>query len=252
MTDDRKQNLVSKIKKLFDLADPTRGGTEAEVELAMQRARSLMAKYNLTMSEIQFQSKDDLTEQTITIEEHLAHHQRGNVSLRKWEMWLGSVVDVVCTTTHFYRTQNWGREKHCRLFFVGDGTDAQVAGALWSIFRSSILKQARRYLGKGYSPAHRNYSEGFVLRMYERVQETNTVSEQADLEMGLTKDDKEVVALMVVSKKSAIEQWREQQGFRKRRRSSSFGSYDSDAYQKGYEDGGKINLSKDNMLNGGK
>lgn len=44
--------IISKIAKLLELADAGRGGTEAERELATQRAQELMLKYNIEQSEL--------------------------------------------------------------------------------------------------------------------------------------------------------------------------------------------------------
>lgn len=44
------ENIISKIQKLFALAE--RGGTEAEAENAMRRAQEMLLKYNLSMADV--------------------------------------------------------------------------------------------------------------------------------------------------------------------------------------------------------
>lgn len=46
------EKILGKIAKLLELGDETRGGTQAERELATQRAHELMLKYNIEQHEI--------------------------------------------------------------------------------------------------------------------------------------------------------------------------------------------------------
>lgn len=57
--------IIDRIAKLLELADPTRGGTKAERELATQRAHEMMLKYNIEQSEVSGRSaKSDVNEST--------------------------------------------------------------------------------------------------------------------------------------------------------------------------------------------
>jgi hypothetical protein len=48
--------IIDKVRKLLELADETRGGTEAERNLAAERAAELMAKHNLAQGDLTGQS----------------------------------------------------------------------------------------------------------------------------------------------------------------------------------------------------
>lgn len=50
--------LIAKINALLNLADETRGGTEHERDVAMQKAQELMLKHNIQMGELIGQSAD--------------------------------------------------------------------------------------------------------------------------------------------------------------------------------------------------
>jgi hypothetical protein len=51
-----KENIIEKIQKLLALADESRGGTEAERELATKRAHELMLKHNIDSFSVSDQS----------------------------------------------------------------------------------------------------------------------------------------------------------------------------------------------------
>jgi hypothetical protein len=72
------QNIIEKIRKLLELADEERGGTEAERELAAQRAQELMLKHNIEMGELKGQSAEgDVGEEGEFIKGSMAEWQVG-------------------------------------------------------------------------------------------------------------------------------------------------------------------------------
>jgi hypothetical protein len=234
-----KQKIVEKLRKLFTLADPSRGGTEAEVMLAMQRAQEIMAKYNLSTADIKGkEGSDDSHEERVSFGEDICKSKASGFTT--WEKWLASTVDVICVTSHFYR---FGTS----LIFIGTATDCAVAKALWNLFQKSILKQARSHLGGGYNASHRNYAEGFVMKLWERVNRKQSASD-----LHLTQEEAKIVALVVVGKKEALTQHiQSHYRFKKSKKRVANGSYESAAYSQGYTDGGKMNLSRDRLFKGG-
>lgn len=63
-------NIIDTIEKLLALADPARGGTDAEREVAMQKAQKLMQKHNLDFAAISSNKRSadgDVTDNDIII-----------------------------------------------------------------------------------------------------------------------------------------------------------------------------------------
>lgn len=246
MTTSDRDKIMDRLKKLFALADPSRGATENEVFVALKRAKELMARHNLSMAQVTKEIKEDKTAPKISIIEGEAHTRKGNISLKKYEQWLAHVIDELCDTKHLYYTVRAvaQRFQKCRLVFVGEQTDCAVAAQMWNIFRTTIHKHARAYCGKGFTPSHRSYCEGFVARLYKRSRELKPK------DLGLTKEEGKSVALVVVNKRDALQQWWDSQQFKSKRKSNAqSGKMDYDAYDKGYEDGGRMDLGRDNRLN---
>lgn len=236
-----KDNLIEKIRKLFALADPERGGTEAEVMVAMERAKSLMAKHNLSMAEVAV--ADDAVGKMPEgphIIEMVGLTRKHCVVLRKWEMWLAAVVDQICGTNHFYRANRHriSSLQRCVLIWAGDETDCHVAAALWPILRKSILAQSKERLGPGYRPIHRNYCEGFVVRLFERA--------KAAKAQDLTAQQEQTLALVVRSKADALATYVAGLGLRTTRESRS-GAQHSEAHEMGYADGEHMSLSTNGL-----
>ena len=80
-------DIINKIQKLLNLADPPRGGMSGEVETAMAMANNLMLKHNIAMSEV---SK---SEPEIKIVDQGAKIQHNPW---KWETLLGLVFQPLC------------------------------------------------------------------------------------------------------------------------------------------------------------
>jgi hypothetical protein len=142
--------VLDKVKKLLALAQSP---SEAEAAAALAKASVLLAKYGLSMAEVQ--QEEDVQEAV------LLEKQR----LRVWESFL---VSVVCKATFtealHYRTQAVGR-----ILLIGREVNIVTARELFTYLHRQIL-----ILGRAHSPtiAHvDSFRQGLVQRIGERLAE---------------------------------------------------------------------------------
>ena len=142
--------VLDKVKKLLALA---KSPSEAEAAAALAKASVLLAKYGLSMAEVQ--QEEDVQEAVLLEKKRL----------RAWESFL---VSVVCKATFtealHYRTQAVGR-----ILLIGREVNIVTAKELFSYLHRLIL-----ILGRAHSPsiAHvDSFRQGLVQRIGERLAE---------------------------------------------------------------------------------
>tara|TARA_R110002020_G_scaffold2230_3_gene10387 strand:+ start:4060 stop:4752 length:693 start_codon:yes stop_codon:yes gene_type:complete len=226
-----KAKLINKIVKLFRLGDANRSHTtEGELLAAMTKARELMAKHNISMVEVEGRlDESKVNELRIKVSEHKAYTRKG-----KFARYDHPIMNAVATLTdtRVYMKSS-GEYQSC--MFVGDETDAHIAGELYGIMLSSLRKFTRQACGKGWSRYHTDYALGFGVR----------VSDRAKTEALKSKESSQSVALVVTKKNEALTKYMDTLGLvqaktRDRRMSQE--------YNRGYQDGSKMNLSFDKNL----
>jgi hypothetical protein len=134
-----------------------------------------------------------------------------------------------------------GGAVYCSMKFVGEQTDAQLASELHLIILDGVRKAARQQYGSGWSNAHTSYAIGFGQRLADRAKDMQDVP--------LTPAEQTTMALVIRGKDEAINQWLADTGVRegKRRRG---GAIDPWAYNMGYQDGARYNLTTRRTLRG--
>jgi hypothetical protein len=101
------QRIIDKIQKLLRLADPERGGTDAERELALQRANELMAKHNLEQFELTEQSAPgDVQQENDTI----------SGSNNQWKVTFMLATADVCLVSGYYQAVG---KRQWKVVFIG-------------------------------------------------------------------------------------------------------------------------------------
>lgn len=85
--------IIEKIRKLLELADETRGGTEAERELAAKRAQELMLKHNLESADLIGQSAPGDVQDGV---------ERIEGSMAEWQVSLILGIGDACFVSGFY------------------------------------------------------------------------------------------------------------------------------------------------------
>lgn len=236
-----RESIVSKIVKLFALADPSRGGSEHEVALAMAKAKELMAQHGIYLSDVQAhgtkEQKAEAAKEDVK-SKNQAYERKGRTTLRTWESHLASAVNVICETGSFITA--WaGGTKSVRLIFYGTQTDVAVASALYKILHETARRWAKDTLGGSYGPDHRNYCEGFAYRIWERAHEP----------VRLSSGQTQQYALVRQTKQQMLASFREELGLvAKRKSGGGHGAYNPEARAAGYRDGGRVDLGVKNRL----
>ena len=220
-----REKLVSKVVKLFRLGDASRSHTtEGELLAAITKARELMALHNISMVEVEG-SLDEakVNELRIKVKEHSAYTRKGKFA--RYDHPIMTAVSVL-TDTRVYLRNNGGYQS---CMFVGEETDAHIAGELYPVLLPSLRKFTRVECGSGWSKYHTDYAMGFGNRVIERARES----------LKKEKSNKSM-ALVVTKKNEALSQYMKGLNLAAtRKRSRQY----SQEYYKGYRDGSKMNLS---------
>jgi hypothetical protein len=140
--------VMEKVKKLLALA---KSPSEAEAAAALAKASVLLAKYGLSMAEVQ---RDEDIQEAILLEKK---------RLRVWESILVSVIcKATFTTPLHYRNDSVGR-----LLLIGREVNIATARELFAYLHRLIL-----ILGRAHSPqiAHvESFRQGLAYRIGERL-----------------------------------------------------------------------------------
>ena len=138
----------------------------------------------------------------------------------------------ILTDTEVYM-KNSGGYQSC--MFVGEKTDAHIAGELYSVLLPSLRRFTRNVCGKGWSRDHTDYALGFGARVVERARK----------HVELNKQQEKSMALVVTKKKEALSSFMETLNLMpsKRKRISA-----NDQYILGYRDGSKMDLGHSHRI----
>jgi len=220
-----REKLINKVVKLFRLGDASRSHTtEGELLAAITKARELMALHNIAMVEVEGSlDETKVNELRIKVKEHSAYTRKG-----KFARYDHPIMHAVCilTDTKVYLKNDDG---HQSCMFVGDETDAHIAGELYLVLLPSLRRFTRIECGSGWSRYHTDYALGFGKRVIERAQ-ASVKKEESNQSM----------ALVVTKKNEALSHYMKKLKLapaRQRNRDMS------DQYYRGYRDGTKMDLS---------
>ncbi len=155
------ESIVEKIKKLLALADGNQN--EHEREVAMQFAMDLLAKHNLTMSQIEC----DISKlSTIEID--------GDFRL---EPWIRRILQAACKLyyTEFYISQRIDYFRHCQVsvpVFIGSAENIAVTIDVATWLVNSVRKESNRVYKDSYE--RRSFRLGAADRIVARALEMVT------------------------------------------------------------------------------
>jgi hypothetical protein len=147
MMEQASEELLAKVRKLMALGESP---SEAEAASALEKARTLLARYGLSLSDV------DTKESEVT-ESVLLEKKR----LRKWEAHL---VFVVCEST-FTQALHVTQGDASRVLLIGREVNAVSAAELFAYLHLVVLKLGRTH-GKDV-----NHLESFKLGVVSRIGE---------------------------------------------------------------------------------
>lgn len=162
MEDFNKDRVLARVKKMLALANDA-AATEGERDNALRMAHATLAKYNLSMAQVD--ATGGISEDRIV----------GDFELREYA-WMRSVAHAIgelffCIM--FYRKT---QVKHARYTFVGKDSNARTAVEMTRFILSSIdregMRQARNIPGESPRGNYwRSFCKGAAARIYQRCQE---------------------------------------------------------------------------------
>lgn len=223
-----RNKVLEQIKKCFALA----GGStnEGEVEAALAAARRLMDKYDVSEAEVQLKATRE--ENATKVVETEGFKRAG--SLEAMDMMLAQGVATLCHCVGMRLINKMLGEE--RMIFIGFQRDTAIAAALCEQLRIVMRSLARGKLGKKWSSAHVQYCYGFATRIFYRAQD-------------LVRTSAPNTGAIVLCKSDAIAAYRDQK-YKSVKPGKPVKINDSEAYLKGYSDGGNVALTT-NSLEGG-
>jgi hypothetical protein len=159
-------SIVQKIRKLLALADSNKNSHEHEREVAMQAALDLLAKHNLSMTQVENTALDIRPEEI-----HLDI---------KLDPWIRDILSAACRLyyTDYYMTgtRNWQGRVERHPVFVGTAENIAVTidVATWLI--NSIREESNRLYKDAYE--RRSFRVGAADRILRRSLEIRTTERQ--------------------------------------------------------------------------
>jgi hypothetical protein len=226
LKDDR-DRIIERIKKCLRKADSTRNTSVEEVEVAVAMAQKLMNEYNIKQSEVILDADDKLNEPVGEFDIGGKWH-----TYTKWKVRLTQVVKILCSVECYYKHIDYSPV--CSLIFVGLDGDCKLAAALYRV----LLKTVDRMI-KDFDGHKASYGRGVVDRLVTRAKEESHKTSQSST--ATTK-----YGLMVIAKDVEIKAVLKSKGVC----SKPARNYraDADSFDRGWEDGGRIDLGTKNRL----
>lgn len=185
--------ILEKIKKLLDLANPDNRGTEGEMQSAFSMAQKLLKKHHLSMSQVA-ELDDESTTHTgfFELTEVEVVKYAANI-LPKWmEILIRSVNSVSETKTLIKRSPRAGSSYgNLSIVFVGDSLDVLSASELFTFLKNTVSKLSTAHCNdfEGKHKYWRSFAEGCSTKILERAIE---LEERFDEKFNHTADDLDV------------------------------------------------------------
>ena len=142
MTQDTREDVIEKVRKILAKADPSRNDCEAEAANALRIAKRLMAEHGLDTADIEVSGEDA---------------EDGNFNFVNCQneteykgFYVNHIINAVATitSTRAFRTahhQADGRHIKYRVTFCGTETDAAVASAMFTMLLGMTKARARSF-----------------------------------------------------------------------------------------------------------
>jgi len=233
MVDANKDKILDRIVKLFRLGSADANTTEAEMMLAISRAKEMMARHNLSMAEVE--SKLGTPEHVSQLRDRVKEYTAYTRKISDFAYYDYNVASCVMTLTGTRAIVSSGKNRWDGLStmqFIGMEEDVAIAAEIFIIFLEAVRRAARSTYGSGWSSRHTAYAIGFSSRMARRAQEAGNQ---------LSREEASTMALIVLDKDTAIDQYLQQKGTKPSTRKPRIA--DGDAFARGYADGANMNLS---------
>lgn len=149
--------VLERVKKMIALGNDA-AATEAERETALRMAYNLLAKYNLSLSDLPEDSSNEARERQDVV-----------ISADRWARSLAQAVAKLFFCKYFYsQTGTSGKDKHC---FVGRQSNVITARYMSEFLIKSVKRESTSRYKSPTSPHGRSFCVGTVDSIRKRVEE---------------------------------------------------------------------------------
>ncbi len=221
------EKIIDRVKKMMALANCA-GATEGERDNALRMAYNLLAKHNLTMSEVDAHN---------TTPEENRESQKATFVVYPWARQIAGLVGSLFFCNYYFMRSGSG--KQATHVFIGKASNAATAQYMSEFVVKSVCREAARLYGSAISPEARCFAIGVVRKLQERIRE---------IKDSLNKESVVGTALALINldkaEREANSLWLAEQGIKLRTSAShQKGVTDSDAYHAGKDFGSRVSLS---------
>lgn len=149
-----KEKMLEKIKELLNLGDSSRNNSDQEAQAAMLKAQELMAKYDISIEEVEGEE-----------EEVYAHEECEH----KWDY--AYRIPLANVLGKNFRCMVYCRGKS--VVFMGHASDAQICKATFEFAYKFIQRQGNAIYNKKYAMGRptkgvfNSYAHGFIVGLNE-------------------------------------------------------------------------------------
>lgn len=235
MSNDKKKKMIEKVKKLLSLSDSP---NEHEAILAARRAKDILDKYNLTMTEID----------TPEINENV--YDTGSIQIKNWLAFLANGVAKNFNSQIYMvkgiRKTNWNRNgKNAKLVFVGSELDLEIVNYVFGYLKKTVETMTDNYLKSLPNRTNINkktlknsYVLGLVSEINKKITEFAKKDDVSDEMSASGKTGKE----LIIIKKDAIGEFLKDKNLKSKKRNTS--KVNGEAYNKGGADGKNVSINR--------
>lgn len=225
-TDDK---VINRLKKMLALAN-NNGATEGERAAALQQSYTLLAKYNLTMAQVDAHNS---TPQ----EQRMA--EKAAFPVYPWARRIAGQVAGLFFCKYYFMRKDTG--KQATHVFIGKESNAATAQYMAEYVVRSVMKEAAKMYGSAIAPEARNFAEGVASKLYDRIKEIKDSFNKQEPDAPGTAL---VLASLYDSEAGANDAWLDALGVKLRtKKTSSKGVTDSAAFYAGRDFGSTVSLA---------
>lgn len=221
------EKIIDRVKKMLALAHDG-GAMEGERDNALRMAYNLLAKYNLSMNQVEAHDSNPPEGR---------ESQKATFVVYPWARSIAGLVGSLFFCNYYFMRSGTGKQAtHC---FIGKASNAATAQYMSEFVVKSVCREAARLYGSAIAPEARCFAVGVVRKLQERIKE---------IKDSLNTESKPGTALALINIDKAERQanslWLADQGVKlKHSASRSKGVTDSGAYHAGKDFGARVSLS---------
>lgn len=233
--DTKKKKILSKIRKMLEMARRSEGNEE-QAAVAAKMVENTMRKYNLTLADI---TPEEAKNDTLQ-----ARNQKYKWTAGKTPTWvnklavsLADTYDTFCVLTPANRNDGHVAKQQFNIAFVGLEVDVAVTLEMFDYLYSTVVKLTEQHFVKNPAPEGKGrthkaaYRDGMATRLAIKLNELKQEKEVVETGTGLMVIKKDAIAAFL-GRPAAY------------KASTRKTTRNEEAFNAGYQKGGSVSLNK--------